>query len=73
MRISVRDIFHRGDPIARMPSAETEVDRPHGDAGMACIACGDPLPLVLEQLGSLRCHDCRDGVANPNPTYRPSF
>lgn len=25
-----------------------------------CVGCGRPLATVLEQLGSLRCHDCRD-------------
>jgi hypothetical protein len=53
MRVSVRDIFHRGDPIAATPSAEAPLD----ETGMACIACGGRLPQVLEKLGSLRCHD----------------
>ena len=26
-----------------------------------CVICGLPLASVLERLGSLRCHDCRDG------------
>ena len=30
------------------------------DAAGICIGCGHPLAAVLEQLGSLRCHDCRD-------------
>jgi hypothetical protein len=25
-----------------------------------CVGCGRPLATVLAQLGSLRCHDCRD-------------
>jgi hypothetical protein len=69
MGVSVRNIFHRGDPIAATPSAEAPLD----ETGMVCIACGGRLPQVLEKLGSLRCHDCRDGVAKANPTYRPSF
>ena len=30
-------------------------------SGTVCVGCGGPLASVLEQLGSLRCHDCRDG------------
>jgi hypothetical protein len=30
-------------------------------APAVCVICGKPLANVLEQLGSLRCHDCRDG------------
>jgi hypothetical protein len=29
-----------------------------------CVGCGRPLATVLEQLGSLRCHDCRDVTGN---------
>jgi hypothetical protein len=29
-----------------------------------CVGCGKPLASVLEQLGSLLCHDCRDGDSN---------
>jgi len=29
--------------------------------GTTCVGCGEPVASVLEQLGSLRCHDCRDG------------
>jgi hypothetical protein len=28
-----------------------------------CIGCGSVLEGVLQQLGSLRCHDCRDGAS----------
>jgi hypothetical protein len=29
-------------------------------AAGTCVGCGRPLATVLVQLGSLRCHDCRD-------------
>jgi hypothetical protein len=32
-------------------------------SGTTCVGCGRPLAIVLEQLGSLRCHDCRDNEA----------
>jgi hypothetical protein len=64
MKVSVRDIFHRGDPVALLPSAEI-VAEPHGAAGMTCVECGRRLSRVLEELGSLRCHDCRYGESQP--------
>jgi hypothetical protein len=30
-------------------------------ARVLCLGCGWPLPPALARLGSLRCHDCRDG------------
>jgi hypothetical protein len=40
---------------------EQELDADVEGAVAVCIGCGKPLASVLEQLGSLRCHDCRDG------------
>jgi hypothetical protein len=40
---------------------EQELDGVTESAVTVCIGCGRPLASVLEQLGSLRCHDCRDG------------
>lgn len=34
-----------------------------------CLACGGPIAECLEQIGSLRCHDCRAG----NKPLRPEF
>jgi hypothetical protein len=28
--------------------------------GLTCFACGGPIEAALEQVGSLRCLDCRD-------------
>jgi hypothetical protein len=66
MKVSVRDIFHRGDAIAAPASAEIAVEGPDGDPGMTCVECGRRLSRVLEELGSLRCHDCRFGESSPH-------
>jgi hypothetical protein len=42
---------------------EQELDDGVEGAVAVCIGCGRPLASVLDQLGSLRCHDCRDGDA----------
>jgi hypothetical protein len=48
-----------GTEIAGSTDQELEL---FGDLrGTICIGCGEPVASVLEQLGSLRCHDCRDG------------
>jgi hypothetical protein len=28
-----------------------------------CLACGEALPPLLRDTGSVRCHDCRDEMA----------
>jgi hypothetical protein len=49
------------------PGTETAAtgDREQNDAAPGlvtlCVGCGRPLASVLQQLGSLRCHDCREG------------
>ena len=49
------------------PGTETAAagDREPNDAAPGlftlCVRCGSPLAAILQQLGSLRCHDCREG------------
>jgi hypothetical protein len=45
-----------------MDSAVVTDEEPGGrvSAIALCIGCGQPLETVLERLGSLRCHDCRE-------------
>jgi hypothetical protein len=51
-----------GTPIINGAGATDEEPDAFGEATAAvCVGCGKPLASVLEQLGSLRCHDCRDG------------
>jgi hypothetical protein len=38
----------------------TEQELDVESAASVCVGCGKPLASVLDQLGSLRCHDCRD-------------
>lgn len=51
-----------GTPVTNAAEAvEQELDGFVEGSGIVCVRCGRPLASVLEQLGSLRCHDCRDG------------
>jgi hypothetical protein len=42
----------------------TEQELDVESAASVCVCCGKPLAIVLDQLGSLRCHDCRDGYGS---------
>jgi hypothetical protein len=62
-----------GTPVTNAAgSTEQELDRSGEDAVALCMGCGSPLATVLEQLGSLRCHDCRDGDGD-NPVGGAAF
>jgi hypothetical protein len=41
-------------------ATDSESDRVVEGSVTVCVGCGKRLASVLEQLGSLRCHDCRD-------------
>jgi hypothetical protein len=50
-----------GTPVTNAAGpSDQELDGVVESAVAVCVACGLPLASVLEQLGSLRCHDCRD-------------
>jgi hypothetical protein len=50
-----------GTPVTNAAGAsDQELDGVVETAVAVCVICGLPLASVLEQLGSLRCHDCRD-------------
>jgi hypothetical protein len=53
-------------------SGEQELEGLVESSATACVGCGRPLASVLEQLGSLRCHDCRDGEATDPVGGAPS-
>jgi hypothetical protein len=50
-----------GRPVGNGAGAKEEAEALVEAAAAVCVGCGKPLASVLEQLGSLRCHDCRDG------------
>ena len=54
-----------GTPVTNGAGAtQRELDEFVEGAVPVCVGCGKRLASVLEQLGSLRCHDCRDGYGN---------
>ncbi len=55
-----------GTPVTNAAGAtEQELDGFVEGSATVCVGCGRPLASVLEQLGSLRCHDCRDDGSDP--------
>ena len=46
-----------------MASWDSTSDWNRGQAGLRCLACGNPLDERLAVLGSLRCLDCRAASA----------
>jgi hypothetical protein len=64
----------RSEDMGQAVTQRAALDEQEADAPpvVPCIGCGRPLATVLEQLGSLRCHDCRDGeVADSLGTGAP--
>ena len=62
MKLSVRDMFHRGHPVAAPVTLPAAVERREGPG--ACVDCGQELSPILVELGSLRCHECRYGESD---------
>jgi hypothetical protein len=49
-----------GDAVTERAAVADEEPTEAPAVQATCIGCGRVLETVLQQLGSLRCHDCRD-------------